>query len=74
MIRIGLTEAAFEAVAILPLGRVIYEPLLSAQGERLIWVEARASKNSRPCAAPARATATSSCGWSKWRRTALNLS
>ena len=42
MIRIVVTEAAFEAVAILPLGRVVYEPLLNAQGERLIWVEAHA--------------------------------
>ena len=39
MIRIAVTEAAFHAVAALPLGRVVYEPRLNAQGERLIWVE-----------------------------------
>ena len=39
MIHIAVTEAAFHAVAALPLGRVVYEPRLNAQGERLIWVE-----------------------------------
>jgi hypothetical protein len=40
MVRITVSQAAFEAVAAaLPLGRVVYEPLLNAQGERLIWVE-----------------------------------
>jgi hypothetical protein len=42
MIRIAVTEAAFDAVAAtLPLGSVAYEAQLDAQGKRLIWPEAR---------------------------------
>ena len=41
MIRIAISEAAFEAVAeTLPIGSVSYERDLKAQGERLIWLEA----------------------------------
>ena len=37
MIKIAITEAAFEAIAsTLPLGSVAYEPELNAKGERLI--------------------------------------
>ena len=39
MICIAVTEAAFEAVATLPLGRVVYERLLNAKGERVIWIK-----------------------------------
>jgi hypothetical protein len=40
MIRIPVSQAAFEAVGTMsPLGRVVYEPLLNAKGERLIWIE-----------------------------------
>ena len=40
MIRIAVSQAAFEAVAeTLPLVRVIYEPERDARGRRLIWVE-----------------------------------
>ena len=40
MVRIAVTQAAFEAVAaIFPLARVVYEPELNLKGERLIWVE-----------------------------------
>ena len=42
MIRIAITEAAFEAVAqTIPFGDVGYERDLTAQGERMIWLEAR---------------------------------
>ncbi len=41
MIRIGVTEAAFNAItATRPLGSVAYEAEVTAKGERLIWVEA----------------------------------
>jgi hypothetical protein len=63
MIRIAITVEAYGAmVATLPLGSVGYEPQLNAKGERLIWIEARWQTSSPPCARPARATATSSCG------------
>jgi hypothetical protein len=42
MIRISITQAAFDAIAPLPFGSVGYEPVLTTKGERLIWVDARA--------------------------------
>jgi hypothetical protein len=40
MIKIAISEAAFEAIkATLPLGSVAYEPERDAKGERLIWLE-----------------------------------
>jgi hypothetical protein len=43
MIRIAVSQAALEMVAaMLSLGRVVYEPLLNAKGERVIWVEGHA--------------------------------
>jgi hypothetical protein len=40
MIRIAITEAAFEAIAAtLPLGRVSYENAANERGERLVWLE-----------------------------------
>jgi hypothetical protein len=40
MVRIAVSQAAFEAVATtLPLGRVVYEAEFDAQGRRAIWVE-----------------------------------
>jgi hypothetical protein len=39
MVRIAVSQAALEAVAAMRLGRVVYEPMLNAKGERLIWVE-----------------------------------
>ena len=40
MIRIAITEAAFEAIAqTLPLGSVGYENVVNERGERLIWLE-----------------------------------
>ena len=61
MIRIAITPATFEAIAAtLPLGSVGYEAQLNAKGERLVWLES--STVWPPCAAPARATATSFCG------------
>jgi hypothetical protein len=55
--------------ATLPLGSVSYEAQLDGQGQRLIWLEAAPSLIAwLPCVAPARATATSSCAWSRSRR------
>jgi hypothetical protein len=40
VIRISITEAAFEAIcATLPLGSVAVEPYFNERGERLIWLE-----------------------------------
>lgn len=40
MIKIAITEAAFEAISsTLPLGSVAFEPELNAKGERLVWLE-----------------------------------
>jgi hypothetical protein len=40
MIRIAITEAAFEAIArTLPLGSVGYENATNERGEKLIWLE-----------------------------------
>ena len=40
MIRIAITEAAFDAIAkTLPLGSVGYENEFNEKGERLIWLE-----------------------------------
>jgi hypothetical protein len=43
MIRIAITEAAFEAVAdTLPLGSTMFEAKPSADGGRFVWLERRA--------------------------------
>jgi hypothetical protein len=48
MIRIAITEAAFEAIAAtLPLGSVAYEPKLDWQGQRLVWLEANVGGSAR---------------------------
>ena len=40
MICVGITAAAFEAIAsTLPLGNVRYENQINERGERLIWLE-----------------------------------
>jgi hypothetical protein len=40
MVRIAISEAAFEAIArTLPLGSVGYENKTNAKGERLIWLD-----------------------------------
>jgi len=39
MFPIAISQAAFEAAAALPLGRIVYEPERNAPGQRLIWVE-----------------------------------
>jgi hypothetical protein len=45
MIRIAITEAAFEAIAdTLPLGSVGYEAEVTADRERLVWFERIARK------------------------------
>ena len=42
MIRIAITEAVFDAIAAsMPLGSVAYEAEVTANGERLIWLEVR---------------------------------
>jgi hypothetical protein len=40
LIRIAITSAAFEAIAAtLPLGSVMFEPQIAANGERFIWLD-----------------------------------
>ena len=39
MVLIAVSQAAFEAVATAPLGRIVYEPERNAHGQRVIWVE-----------------------------------
>ena len=40
MIRLAITEAAFEAIcATLPLGSMSFENATNEQGEKLIWLE-----------------------------------
>ena len=64
VIRIAITQAAFDALAkTLPFGDVGYENKVNEKGERLIWLEPSVVDRLRALAAPARATATSSCGW-----------
>ena len=60
MIRIAVSQAAFDAVAdTLPFGSVGYEAQLDAQGQRLIWLEARVLDKLTALRCPtARATAT----------------
>ena len=42
MIRIAITQAAFDAIAVtLLLGSVAYEPTVDEGGLRIIWLEAR---------------------------------
>jgi len=42
MIRISITPAAFEAIgSTLPFGSTAFEPQLSPNGERFIWLEPR---------------------------------
>ena len=42
MIRIAITQAAFDAIAAtLPLGTVSFENKIDENGERLIWLELR---------------------------------
>ena len=51
MIRIAITEAAFEAIAAtLPLGSVNYENHVNERGERYVWLAAE-------CGRPAQGTA-----------------
>ena len=51
MIRIGIADAAFEAIAqTLPLGSVAVEPEANERGERHVWLALTGSTASRPCA------------------------
>jgi hypothetical protein len=59
MVRIAITQAAFEAIAkTLPLGSVGYENKVNEKGERLIWLDRASSTASGPRVAPARVTVT----------------
>lgn len=69
MIRISITTAAFDAIsATLPLGSVGFEPEVDTKGERWIWLEDAMVDRLATMRAPARATATRSCGSSRSRR------
>jgi hypothetical protein len=64
MIRITITPAAFAAIAAtLALGTVAVEPERDEDGSVHIWLDPGILARSRRCMAPARATATRSCGW-----------
>jgi hypothetical protein len=41
MVRIAITQAAFDAIVKTPLGSVGYENATNEKGERLIWLERR---------------------------------
>jgi hypothetical protein len=69
VIKIAISQAAFEAIAsTLPLGSMNYENATNERGERLICWTIPSSLVSGPCAARARATAMSYCGWRRRRR------
>jgi hypothetical protein len=59
MVRIAISQAAFEAIAAtLPLGSVGYENKVNERGEKLIWLIGRWWTGCALCVAPARAIAT----------------
>ena len=59
MIRIAITEAAFEALAAtLPLGSVGYEVEANVRGERLVWLAPNVVNRLKAIAGRVRATAT----------------
>jgi hypothetical protein len=63
MIRIAITQAAFEAIAAtLPLGSVGYENQINERGERLIWLSPEVVNPLWAMRGPGETTATSSCG------------
>jgi hypothetical protein len=64
MVRIAITQAAFDAIAkTLLLGSVNYETATNEKGERLIWLEPSTVDRSGPCVVRARVGATSYYGW-----------
>jgi hypothetical protein len=53
MVRIAITQAAFDAIAkTLALGSVGYENKLNEKGERLVWLEPRAVDRLRTLRGP----------------------
>jgi hypothetical protein len=59
MIRITITQAAFDAIArTMPFGSVNLEAGVDDNGERLIWLPRAVVDRLRSLRAPARATAT----------------
>ena len=59
MVRIAITQAAFDAIAkTLPLGSVGYENKINEKGERLIWLESSVVERLRAMRGLARAGAT----------------
>jgi hypothetical protein len=58
VIRIAISQAAFEAIArTLPFGSVSFENKIDEQGERLIWLEPSVVDRLRALRGPGRATA-----------------
>ena len=58
MIRIAISQAAFDAIAAtLPLGSVGYEDGTNEKGERLIWLAPHVLNRLRAMRGPERATA-----------------
>ena len=59
MVRIAISVEAFEAIArTLPLSSVAFESEADEHGQKLIWLAPAVVDRLRPCAAPAKATAT----------------
>ena len=63
MIRVAISQAAFDAIAAtLPLGSVAYQPAVDEGDLGFIWLEARWLDRLKSYRGPGD-TATSSCGW-----------
>ena len=59
MIRITITQAAFDAIAAtLPLGSVTYENHVNERGERYVWLPPNVIDRLKAMRRPARAIAT----------------
>jgi hypothetical protein len=62
LIRIAVTQAAFEAIAAtLPLGSVSYENAVNERGERYVWLPPNVVDRLKAQRRPARAIRTWSC-------------
>jgi hypothetical protein len=73
MIRIAITQAAFDAIArTMPFGSVNFEAGVDDTGERYIWLPRAASTGCARCAPLARASVTLFCGWRQRRASPRN--
>ena len=66
MIRIAISQAAFEAVVrTLPFGSVSFENKIDQNGDRLIWLERRVVNRLRSLRGPGESYSDVFCGWSQ---------